>query len=138
MAFTDHEKARIKHFLAYPNWASMAQSIQLGYPAASQPAFLVDDSFHRQTPEGEACVRRDLCELEQIESQMSQARGRFKATEMAGLKLNANEMAMLEREYGRWRSTLASDLGVVTNPYSQTEHLGFGGAGGGRNATVID
>ncbi len=134
MSFSDDEKARIRHFLSYPSWSSTAQSIQLGYPAASQPAFLLEDAFHRLTPGGVSTVKRDLCECEAIEKQMSEARGRLKATEVGGVKMNAAEREQLRRELVFWASRLASDLGVVTNPYSQFEHTGAGA--GGRNATV--
>lgn len=132
--FTDDEKARIKHFLGYPSWSSMAQSIQLGYPAASQPAFLVDDAFHRLMPGGETAVRKDLCECESIEKQLSEARARLKASEVGKVKMNAAEREELRRELVYWVSRLASDLGVVENPYSQFHHIGAGG--GSRNARV--
>jgi hypothetical protein len=133
--FTEREKARIKHFLSYPDWVALAASIQLGYPAASQPAFLVDDAFQRLTPGGEESVRIDLCECESIEAQIGQARARMKATKLGNLEVNPHETAMLRRELVYWVARLASDLGVVTNPYSLFEYLGA--AGGGRNATVV-
>lgn len=132
--FTPEEKARIKHFLGYPDWVSLSQSIQLGYPAASQPAYLVDDAFRRLTLDGEAAVRRDLCECEAIEKQLSESRQRLKATEVAKVKMNMNEREDLRKEMVYWVSRLASDLGVVENPYSQFHHLGV--LGGGRNARV--
>lgn len=135
MAFTDQEKARIKHFLSYPDWVSLAASIQLGYPAGSQPLFLVEDAFNRLTAEGEDSVRRDLCECESTEGQISEARKRFKATELGALKMNPQEIKMLRDELMYWVSRLASDLGVVNNPYSQFEYLGAGG--GGHNSRVI-
>ena len=91
MAFTDAEKSRIKHFLSYPDWVALAASIQLGFPAGSQPLFLVEDAFQRLTEGGESSVRRDLCECESIESQISQARSRFKATQIGTLRVNPNE-----------------------------------------------
>ena len=89
MAFTADEQTRIKYFLSYPDFLALAQSFQLGYPAASQPLFLVDDSFKRITPQGEFSVRRALCECESIEKQLSDARSRFKATKLGELHLNA-------------------------------------------------
>lgn len=135
MAFTDHEKARIRHFLSYPSWSSLAQSIQLGYPAASQPAFLLDDAFRRMTPGGEESIRQDLCECEGIERQISEARSRMKATKLGNLQVNPEETIMLRRELMHWVSRLASDLGVQPNPYSNFEYNGMGG--GGYNARVV-
>lgn len=135
MGFSDSEKARVKYFLSYPDWSSTAQSIQLGYPAASQPAYLVDDAFHRLTPGGEVQVRQVLCECEATEKQISGARKRMEALEVGTVKLNASETALLRAELRFWTMRLASTLGVVTNSYSQFEHVGAGA--GGRNATVI-
>lgn len=135
MAFTEFEKARVRHHLGYPSFASLAQAIQLGYPAASQPLFLVDDSFHRVTLEGEDAARRDLCECEAIEKQLSEARTRFKATEIGDLKINPEETRMLRQELMYWRQTLASDLMVVVNPNAPREYYGAM-AGGGINAVV--
>ncbi len=134
MSFSDKEKARVKHFLAYPDWVALAGSIQLGYPSASQPAFLVDDAFARLTSGGEESVRKDLCACEKIEAQLLAATDRFKAKELGTLKINENETEQLRKELNFWTARLASDLGVVSNPYSQFQHTGAGG--GGRNATV--
>lgn len=135
MAFTDAEKARIKYFLSYPDWVSMAQSIQLGYPAASQPAFLVDDAFHRLTAGGEDSTRRALCECESIECQMSEARKRFRAKRLGDLELNPNEPLLLRREMCWWVTRLADCLGVVADPYSQMLYTGARSIGG-INASV--
>lgn len=136
MAFTAQEQARIKHHLAYPDWVSLAQSIQLGYPAASQPLFLVEDAFQRLTPGGEESVRRDLCECEDIERQLSDARRRMKATQIGELKVNPHETKLLRRELQYWAVRLADDLGVVPDPFSQAFRAGQLFAGG-RNAMVM-
>ena len=133
MAFTDPEKARIKHFLGYPDWVALAASIQLGFPAGSQPLFLVEQAFQRLTEGGEASVRTDLCNCEDIEVQLGGARSRFKATQLGELKLNAMEPAQLRGELVYWGQRLADDLGVVKNPYSQSAYEGMPG---GINAKV--
>lgn len=135
MAFTEHEKARILHHLGYPHWSSLSQSIQLGYPAASQPLYLVEDAFRRLKPGGEESVRRDLCECEAIEKQLSEARSRFKATKLDKLEVNHAEPDMLRAELRHWSLRLASDLGVVANPYSAYEYEG--GSYCGINARTI-
>jgi hypothetical protein len=133
--FTDAEKSRIKHFLSYPDWVSLAASIQLGFPAGAQPLYLVEDAFQRLTPGGEVSVRRDLCECESIEGQMGEARGRFKATQLGTLKVNMSEVRMLREELSYWGLRLASDLGVVSNPYAAFEYNAA--LGGGINARVL-
>lgn len=135
MAFTTDEQARILHFLSYPDWVSLSQSIQLGFPAASQPLFLVEDAFKRLTSGGENSVRIDLCECEDIEQQMRSARRRLKATQLGNLKLNPRELAMLRRELLYWITRLGDDLGVVPDPYSQAMYAGIANMGG-VNATV--
>lgn len=125
MAFTIDEQTRIKYFLSYPDFLALAQSFQLGYPAASQPLFLVDDSFKRITPQGEFSVRRALCECESIEKQLSDARSRFKATKLGELHLNPHETRMLRKELLYWMTRLADSLGVVSNPYSQMMYQGI-------------
>lgn len=136
MAFTEDEQARIKYFLSYPDWVSLAQSFQLGYPAASQPLFLVEDAFKRLTPQGEFPVRRALCECESCENQLSEARQRFKAVKLGELELNPHESRMLRRELLYWTTRLADALGVVSNPYSQMLYQGINSMGGvsGRSA----
>ena len=134
MAFTKEEKGRVLHFLSYPDWTSLSPSIQLGYPAGSQPLFLVEDALHRLDEVGEESVRRDLCECEAIEKQLSEARSRFAATQLGKLHTNQNEPAMLRKELNFWTLRLASDLGVVQNPYGAFVY--DGGMGGGYNARV--
>ncbi len=133
MAFTDQEKARVKHHLGYPDWVALSASIQLGFPAGSQPLFLVEQAFQRLTPGGEESVRCDLCNCEDIEAQLADARGRFKAKQLGELHLNAMEPAQLRQELVYWRNKLADDLGVVQNPYSQSAYEGMPG---GINAKV--
>lgn len=134
MAFTLSEQARILHFLSYPKFSSLSQSIQLGYPAASEPLFLAEDAFKRITSEGEVSIRIDLCECESIERQLSNARTRFKASKLGDLETNLSEPDQLRKELRYWTARLASDLGVWANPYSAFENGGE--SQGGLNARV--
>lgn len=119
MAFTSEEEAKCRYYLSYPDWISLAQSFQLGYPANAQPLFLLNESFKRIRPESEYTVRRALCELDSIECQMSAARQRLQATALGELKLNPMELSALRKELLYWTARLADALGVVANPYSQ-------------------
>ena len=134
MSFTLQEKARILHFGSYPEWVSLASSIQLGFPAATQPLFLIEDSFNRLTVNAEISVRIDLGECECIEKQMSQARTRFATRKVGEVEFNPDEIAMLRGEMMYWITRLMDDLGVVPNPYAQAI---YNGIGGGINARVI-
>lgn len=130
---TEAERSRIKHFLEYPDWVALSYSIQLGFPASSQPMYLVEGAFNRITDTAVETVRKDLCECEGIERQLSAARGRLKAVELGNLKLNPNELPQLRQELVWWALQLANDLGVGPNPFSAMQILG---GGGGRNARV--
>jgi len=134
MAFTEQEKARIKHHLGYPDWVQLSNSIQLGFPAGAHPLFLLEQAFQRLTVGGEGSVRADLCECEAIEGQLRSARSRMKASKMGELTLNADESMQLRNELQFWRTRLADDLGVTQNPMSQAA---MGGDPGGVNSRVI-
>lgn len=125
--FTEGQKDRILHFLGYPNWKSLAQSIQLGFPAASQPLFLVYGAFNKMNPDAVPTILADLCECEGIEQQLRDARSRMKATSLGDMTLNPAETRMLRGELTYWTRRLSDDLGVVPNPYSQMNALGMGG-----------
>jgi hypothetical protein len=131
---TDEERSRIKHFLQYPDWSALAASIHLGFPASSQPMYLVEGAFDRLTQSGVDSARKDLCECESIEAQLSGARGRMKATQLGNLKVNPQESMQLRQELVWWSLVLANDLGVGPNPFSAMQFLG---GGSGRNASVV-
>lgn len=130
--FTDEEKNDVMRFLGYPNWTSLSPSIQLGYPAASQPLFLVVDSIARMAVEARPAIRANLCQLRDIEAQLGSARGRMKATRLGEVTMNAAEARQLREEYVFWQKKLADLLGVFVNPVSAIA----GGMPGGLNARV--
>jgi hypothetical protein len=132
--FNEDEKDAILRFLGYPNWAALAQSIQLGYPAASQPLFLVFDAFQRIRPPSRARIRLDLCRALDVECQIADSGSRRKTSKVAEVTLNASELSDLLKLLDYWTKRIADALGVVPNPYSQMEHKG---AGGGANARVV-
>lgn len=133
MAFQDQEKARIRHFLGYPSWGQLSNAIQLGYPSGGHPLFLLEQSFNRMLPDGEATIRKDLCECESIEEQLSGSRERMQAKSLGKLHLNPAEREDLRKELEFWKKRLADDLGVFPNPSSLMESQG---SAGGINARV--
>jgi len=130
---TTDEQARILRALGYPNWIALASSFQLGYPAPSQPEYLVRDAFDRITDEGLELVRRDLREVESCELQLSDARTRLKATKVGEILTNQGETAALRGELAYWTKRLADDLGVYPNPLSNS----VSDLPGGRCAKVL-
>jgi hypothetical protein len=112
--FTKTEQAEILRYLGYADWQDLAQSFQLGLPADSQPEFLVREGFDRISPEARALVRRDVCELRDIELQRSQARRRAVATKVGDLMVDTREeIKILNAERTYWTNKLANDMGNV-------------------------
>jgi hypothetical protein len=134
--FTAKEKERIKYFLSYPDWVQLAQSIQLGVPAGSQPLFLVEGAFGRISPEARESARKALCECECTEAQISDSRSRMKVISIGEIKTNPREPELLRRELLYWVTRLADVLGVIPDPYSQMMYQGIGNIGG-INARVL-
>jgi len=130
--FTDEETADVMRFLGYPNWKAMSQSIQLGYPAATQPMFLVMDSLPRLAESSRPAVRETLCQLRSTDAQIGTARGRMKTIRVGDVAMNVSEARQLREEYVYWQKKLADLLGVFVNPCSSLA----GGMPGGINARV--
>lgn len=131
MAFTEKEKARIRHHLGYPSWQHMASAIHLGTPAGVEVLHLLEAAFNKMMPEGEEVIRVDLCNCEDIENQMAGARSRLKTEKVDKVTMNHGELGALRRELELWQRKLADDLGCFPNPFDLSH-----GAGGGINAKV--
>lgn len=131
MPFTEQDRSRIFYHLGYPD-VSSASAIQLGFPAQSQPQFLVAAAMDLLAPASVGRAILILNNLDTIERQQMQANGRLKAQQLGELKLRngndeATEQDLLEREYIRWAEKLADLLGVPTNPFSERYRSGGGG-----------
>lgn len=132
------DRAKVRHHLGYTN-VEPVSSIALGFPAASQPQFLVEIAMDRIIPEAVGLIQKYLAILDAIENQMVEALCRLKAQQLGELKIrNSNEepveQDLLEREYVRWARRLADDFSVPLNPYS--ERFRSGTYGGGMNIPV--
>lgn len=131
---TDDERDGVLRFLGYPNWAALAGSIQLGYPAASQPLYLVFDGFTRIRPESRARLREDLCRCLALEAQIASSAARVKTSKVGEVEMRSDEFEELTKRLDFFTKRLADTLGVVPN---QASVMGSGGMPGGINATVI-
>lgn len=125
MALTEEEKARVRYHLGYLDVAPVV-SIQLGFPRASQPMFLVEAAMENILETAIGIVRRHVAELDGIEDQISDARRRMKAEKLGEITLRADETDALEREYARWARRLADILGVPLNIYAERFRAGGG------------
>jgi hypothetical protein len=114
----EEEKARIRHHLGYLN-VQPAASIQLGFPAASQPLFLVESAMNKIPETAVGIIRKTVSILDNIEDRLVDALDRLQAEKLSDVTLRADEHDALEREYVRWAKRLADDLGAPLNAYSE-------------------
>ena len=124
------DRARVRHHLGYIN-VEPVSSIQLGFPAASQPQFLVEIAMDRIIPEAVGMIQKYLAILDGLEDLMVQSFRTDKVQQLGELKLrNSNEEPtehdLLERKYRYWAMVLADDLGVPLNPFSNRFRGGAG------------
>jgi hypothetical protein len=122
---TEDEKNRIRHHGGYL-LTNPVSSIQLGFPRASQPQFLVESAMNNLPEAAVGQIRRYISILDTIEDQLVDATLRFKAKKLAEIELRDNETDMLEREYSRWAKRLYDDLGCPLNIYSERFRAGGG------------
>ncbi len=120
MAFTDVEKALIRHHLGFPQ-LGIPFILALGVPAAGQSAFLIEDAMNRVTPAAEPKTRQILSECECIERQQQEARSRMRIAATGETVFRAREeMEDLESDYDLWTDKLVDIFGVNKNPFSKT------------------
>lgn len=126
MAFTQEEKSRIRAHLGYPNVGS-ATALALGVPAAGHPMFLLESQMNKVLAEAEPRVREVLCECDQVQAQLKQARGRLGVEIAANTRFRPREeLEDLHDLYVYWTDELADILAAQKNPYSQ-KHQGMYG-----------
>lgn len=129
----EEEKVRIRHHLGYLN-VQPASAIQLGFPRASQPQFLVESAMNNILVSAVGQIRKYISILDNIEDRLVGALDRLEASKLSEITLRADEHDALEREYYRWAQRLADDLGVPLNVYS--ERFRRGAAGGSLSVPV--
>ena len=119
MALSALEQARIRDYLGYLNLNAI-QSIQLGFPAASQALFLVDSAMSRIRAEAETeVVRKLLVELDKLDQEISSGRKFLKVRRVGEVELNPDrQLPGLRREQQYWAQRLADALGVPLNTYA--------------------
>lgn len=131
--FSDEEKNKVRYHMGYLVTLGAA-SIQLGFPRASQPMFLVDQALERVPEAAGGMVRRLIAVLDSTEERIIQSQRRLAADAVGEIKLRPDEPGQLEREYQRWAQRLADLLGAPLNAYSERfRNL----ASGGLNTPVV-
>lgn len=123
---SEQEKNSIRHHTGYLVVAAVT-SIQLGFPRASQPMFLLESALNSLPETAVGQIRKYVAILDQLENQLVDAVSRFAAQKVGEITLRDNETDMIEGEYSRWAKRLADDLGIPLNIYSERFRGGSGG-----------
>ncbi len=125
MAFTDDEKASIRHHLGFLNVGEASVFI-LGVPGAVQTQFQIEGAMDRVLPAAEAIARRVITQLDEIEKQMGCNVENAAVNKLGNIELRADAFPELTKQYDYWRKSLANIFGVPPNQFDQR----FGGGGG--------
>lgn len=124
------ERAKIRRYLGYPNWSSLALAWGQPFPTHIEPEYYINDALDRLSDEGLELVRGDLRQLDDIEAQISGARKRLQASKVGDITLNPDELPSLRGEMENWKRQLADDFGSLLNPFRRS-------IGGNRNGVVV-
>jgi|WetSurMetagenome_2_1015567.scaffolds.fasta_scaffold57238_4 hypothetical protein len=116
MAFTEHEKSRIRHHLGYPIVASIT-TFALGVPMAIEPSFMLESAMDKIIPGCEDVTREKIAVLDKIEQQMVEDLELLSVRKVDEIEINENELSALRKQYDYWASSLANDFRVLRNPY---------------------
>lgn len=119
MAFSEDELSRILQYLGYPKQLATEQSMSNGLRLNSPSLDYLYTALQRLSPEGEARCREDLCQLAQIDGELSKLRSKMALESTGDVKFNAKHgRALLLSERWRMVNQLADDLGAPPNPLS--------------------
>lgn len=119
----EHEKVRVRHHTGYL-LTNPVTTIQLGFPRAAQPQFLLETAMNSIPVEAIGQIRKYLDILDRVEGLLVEAQERLAANRLGEIDLREDEPGQLEREYARWAKRLADDLGIPLNPYSERFRAG--------------
>jgi hypothetical protein len=114
--FTDHEKARIRHHLGYPQVSAISTMIG-GVPMAIEPSFMLEGAMDRVMPEAADITREKIATLDTIERQMVGDLELLAVSKIEEITINPDEMKALRVQYDYWADALANDFRVMRNPY---------------------
>jgi hypothetical protein len=117
-SLSDAEKFSILRHLGYPVTAAVA-SINLGFPAFTQPMWIVTQAMGLIPEAAISLVRLLVARCDETEKKMYEAQERLVAKRTDGVELNNDECDQLEREYWRWGYRLAELLGVPVYCYAR-------------------
>lgn len=128
MAFTNEEKARIRHHFAYVNVSAVA-TFQLGIPAALQTTFMIEGAWDKILPEAEDLARKLLCRMDQVEEAVFGGIDLADVLETGSVKVNPDRLKELAKYYRIAQQGLANMLGVPPNYFDMREWVNTGASG---------
>lgn len=120
---TEEEKARIRYHLGYLQ-VMPASAIILGIPAASQPAFLVEQAMEHIPDNAIAIIRNLVAKCDITENNIMLAQTRMVARSVDEIDLNPDEADQLRGEYRYWVQKLSDNLGAPINAYASAFQSG--------------
>lgn len=119
------ERARIRMHLGYPSVSANA-AIALGFPAFTQPLFLVENGMDLLLDEAIPLVRQRVAILDDIERQIDESRSRMRAEKVGDITMRADEAQALRNEYIQQVRMLSDLLGCPMNMNAARFASGFG------------
>ena len=117
VTLTEEEKNRVRYHLGIPMTNPVA-SIQLGFPASAQPAFLVEHALELIPDTAIATIRTVLAKCDATDGGIFESQDRLVAKSVDEVDLNPDEAVLRRREYRYWVQKLADCLGVPYNAFA--------------------
>jgi hypothetical protein len=114
---TEEEKSRVRYHLGVPQTDPVA-SVQLGFPASAQPAFLVEHAMELIPATAIATIRNVIARCDATDCGIFESQDRLVAKSVDEVDLNPDEAVLRRREYRFWVQKLADNLGVPYNAYA--------------------
>ena len=114
---TEEEKNRIRYHLGIPLTNPVA-SIQLGFPASSQQAFLAEHAMELIPESAISVIRMLIAKCDASDAGVFESQDRLVAKAVDEVDLNPDEAVLRRREYRYWVQRLADNLGVPLNAFA--------------------
>ena len=120
---TEEEKNRIRYHGGYLV-VDPASAIIIGIPAATQPAFLVEQAMEHIPESAVAIIRNTVAKCDITENNIMLAQTRMVARSVDEIDLNPEEADQLRGEYRFWVQKLYDILGAPINAYASAFQSG--------------
>ena len=117
VTLTEEEKSRVRYHLGIPQTFPVA-SIILGFPASSQPAFLVEHALELIPATAISVIRALIAKCDATDNGVYESQDRLVAKTVDEVDLNPDEAVLRRREYRYWVQKLADNLGVPYNAFA--------------------